>query len=117
MESENNLEILVEMIPILSLFKNKYLIKLPDSAYGEWLIFKDNKPVFYLNIFDPQFEEIKNKIHSKEITVEKMIKSINESTHENYSVRFKYWGFLNYKGIKTKIISIQKFPLSFRLCW
>lgn len=113
MELNNNLEILVEMVPILSLFKNKYLIKLPDSAYGEWLIFKENKPVFYLNVFDPQLEVIKNKIHSKEITIERIIERINEGTHENYSIGFKYWGFLNYEGRKTETISIQKFPFSF----
>ena len=108
----NSIEIIVEKVPILSLVKNNYLIKLPDSAYGEWLIFNKNEPIYYLNIFDSEYKKIKEKIDLDEISIEKIIEIINTKMNLNYSLKFKYFGFLNYEKKEVKKIIIQKLPLS-----
>ena len=89
MELNNNLEIIVEIIPIVSFKNNKHIIKLPDSAYGEWLIYKSNVPIYYLNIFDPIYKKMKDWIDLNETSVANIIGIINKKIPVNPEARMK----------------------------
>jgi len=46
------IEINLIVFDVLTLNGKKHRYRLSDTAYGEYLIFKDNQPEFYLNVFD-----------------------------------------------------------------
>jgi hypothetical protein len=66
-------EVGVEIIPIWGLSKKPY-VKLPDSAYGELLIFEDNTPVFYLYIFDEIYSEVLEQFKQSPLTLAELAK-------------------------------------------
>jgi hypothetical protein len=53
---------------VYTLTGKKYLYALGDMAYGEWLIYKNNKPRYYLNVFEDNnkhlIDEGKNQLQS-----------------------------------------------------
>ena len=51
----DSIQIGVEIIPIYTFWGRKSIIQLSDFAYGEWLVFRLNKPIYYINIFDDDF--------------------------------------------------------------
>ncbi|MEO8471470.1 MAG: hypothetical protein ABI477_04720 [Chryseolinea sp.] len=44
--------------------RKKSLYRLPDSTYGEWIIFENNEPKYYFDFFDELYEDIRNQIMS-----------------------------------------------------
>ena len=54
-----NLKLWVTLIYTISGVKSRY--RLGDMAYGEWLIFKESKPAYYLNIFDDNYTPLREK--------------------------------------------------------
>jgi hypothetical protein len=111
MEKElNSIEIGVEIIPIYTLYGLRDIIKLSDFVYGEWLVFESNKPLYYINIFDEDFIELKNSIESKETTIENFIRKINTLNNKSLSLRQNYFGFMNYKKSIYQKIRVYKFP-------
>jgi len=105
-------EIPVEMIPVYTLSGKKTIIKLSDFAYGEWLIFKNNELVYYINLFDSYFSQLKKKIESKEITIEEFINSINATISETFSLNQKFWGMRVNWGVEYGKIEVYKFPFT-----
>jgi hypothetical protein len=63
----------VWVTPIASLCKRKNLYYLPDSAYGEWLIFSDENPVYYFNCFDPYYDTVRDVIYQKKNSLEHLL--------------------------------------------
>ncbi len=64
-KKSNDIEINIEIIPVYTFFGRKNIIKISDFAYGEWLIYKSNKPFYYINIFHSDFKELKTLLESK----------------------------------------------------
>ena len=106
----NSLEINIEEVPIFTWKGLRSIIKLSDFVYGEWLVYKFNEPAFYINIFDPDFLDLKNLIESKEINIEGFIKKINEENNEMFTLKQNFFGITNYKKAAQKKMEIQKFP-------
>jgi len=106
----NSLEINIEEVPIFTWKGQRRIIKLSDFAYGEWLVYKFNAPVFYINIFDPDFLRLKNLIESKKINIEGFIKKINEENNEVFTLKQNFFGIINYNKAMYKKIEIPKFP-------
>lgn len=61
-QSYNNIEIpiIVEKIYTITGVQKHY--SLGNMSYGEWLIYKNNQPCFYMNIFDEYYKEIKDDL-------------------------------------------------------
>lgn len=56
-----NINLLVT--PVINVFLEKrFLYTLTDSVYGEWIIFKNDEPVYYLYIFDCMYDEYRATI-------------------------------------------------------
>ena len=110
-ENFNKIVIGIERIPIYTLKGKKEIIKLSDFVYGEWLVFKLNRPFFYINIFDPDLAMLKKNIESKKITIEGLIKKMNLGSHECFSLEQNYFGIKNYNKTKYQKIEVTKLPL------
>lgn len=50
----------VRKTPIL--FSRKSLYRLSDFVYGEWIIFENGKPKYYLNVLDGQYSQIIDRL-------------------------------------------------------
>lgn len=108
----NSIKISIEIIPIYTLCGRRAIIKLSDFAYGEWLVFKSNKPIYYINIFDDEFFELKKLVESKKITIEEVIEKFNIQNGETLSLKQSFVGITNYRNIEYQNIEIYKFPFS-----
>ena len=54
-------------------------VDLGNSSYGEWIIYKDNKPKYHVNIFREDFEsdiEVKALIEKSNLCFEELLKKI-----------------------------------------
>lgn len=99
----------LEDIIVYTLTGKRHLYKLGDMAYGEWLIFKDNMPVFYLNIFDKMYENVAESIKKdprgyleKKIALEKSTYSLNQNIHGIWSSK-----------VNIKWFELEQLPVSF----
>ncbi len=56
----NMVEVFLRVSPIITIWgKRKLKYELSDFNYGEWVIFKDNFPKYYLNMFDKEYDSIR----------------------------------------------------------
>jgi len=99
--------------PVRTLFHGtKYIYKLADSAYGEWIIYQGGEPVYYLNVFDPKYDSVKNIIQTiNDITsclTQKFELNGNKLTVERtiIGIPFESKSFL-------RKYTLQKLPVSF----
>ncbi|RZK25504.1 MAG: hypothetical protein EOO43_05350 [Flavobacterium sp.] len=113
MHQNNGSEILIEITPVISLCGRQFLIKLPDSAYGEWLIFKKGNPVFYFNIFDSKYKKVKDLMDSNMVTFEQILKQINSVNNENYSPKSTSFCSFKLSGTRIEKITIPDLPLEY----
>jgi len=103
------MKILLEDITVFTIAGKKHLYKLGDMTYGEWLIFKDNFPIYYLDISDELYKDIDE--------------SIKKDPYNYLKDKFKRGkeGFSLCQGIKgiwssrvdDKLFDMEKLPVSF----
>jgi hypothetical protein len=114
-QSSDNLlkiDIEIEVEPMLTLMGRKYFYRLPDNAYGEWIIFENRTPKYYLNVFDKRYVAFLKKfeiIIDKETYLENIINKVNRSL----TIKNHIWGIRCYSKSKLKTFSLEKLPLSF----
>ena len=109
---ENNrfIEISVEAIPRLTILGGiKYKYKLSDFTYGEWLIFENNKPKYYLNLFDEEYKDIRERIEKfKDFELEKNLKKCDEKL----SIHQKLIGISIWYKSSIQTLKLEKLPNS-----
>lgn len=100
-------------IPVLTFFGIRISYRMLDSAYGEWLIYENNLPKYYLNIFDPEYASLRKNTLDSGIDVVEYLKE--KITPLNSRLMFSD----NIIGIKfnnrasIKSISVEKIPNEF----
>ncbi len=104
-------EIGIEIVSVFTLRGRKEIIKLSDFVYGEWLVFKENELVYYINVFDPYFSQLKTDLEEKKFTIEEFLDSVNNKNAETFSLD------QNILGVKSSLIEyatieVYKFPFS-----
>jgi hypothetical protein len=82
----------IRAVPAICLpLRRRYLYTLSDFAYGEWLIFEDNMPKYYLNIFDECYKNITRFLQTqRDITVDLMVSKSLGNVNERLSLGQKY---------------------------
>lgn len=50
--------------------------RLPDSAYGELLIYEGIKPVYYLNLFDQAYADLSSYQLNTKVPIHQLIKRV-----------------------------------------
>jgi len=103
-------EIAVEVIPMLTLFGKKDFIKLPDSAYGEWLVFKGHELTYYINLWDPYFSELKTIIDDKKTTIEGFIDFVNKKYSQTFTLNQNFLGLKKWSEVEYAKVEVYKFP-------
>jgi len=94
---ENKVSVFLFVIPVLtSSLEKRYIYRLSDMAYGEWIILEDNKPRYYLYILDDIYKDVREYIHKKNIYVDDLLeqsfrdKNLSLSLRETFKVS-KIW--------------------------
>jgi len=79
---------------------NKYLtlkgeiqkVTLPDSAYGEWIVYENNEPKFHVNIFDYESKSnclVNIILNENELEFESILTEINSKLERNLTLSVK----------------------------
>jgi hypothetical protein len=104
----NNLSVKLrlEVTSVYTFTGVKHLYKLPDMAYGEWLIFKDDKPYFYFNIFDEDYIAIKDKAGDN---VERYLEDRLRMVEGGLTLKQRIFGLRGVQ-VSDEWITIEKLP-------
>ncbi|MCR6637644.1 MAG: hypothetical protein NVV82_01245 [Sporocytophaga sp.] len=67
---------------------NKLLVKLPDTSYGEWIIYENEIPLYHVNCFSdfPADKKIMNLLKDEEKTIESILTNINYHNQTQFSL-------------------------------
>jgi hypothetical protein len=99
----------LEDIVVYTLTGKKHLYKLGDMSYGESLVFKDNLPVYYLDIFDKIYENIDESMKKDPYNY---LNKKFRSEKTGYSMSQHIRGIWSSK-INIKWFGLEKLPLTF----
>ncbi len=102
------IEISLEAIPFFTIWgKIQYRYKLSDFTYGNWIIFENNKPKYYLNLYDNDYDDIREKFSkSKDFDLESTLK-----THKkNLSIHQNFWGISLWNKSFIQFFHLKKMP-------
>ena len=92
---------------------NKQILELTEDAYGQWIIYEDQKPRFHINCFD--FENESNQILnslllSQQKTINEVLNCINKKNGINLSIEKA--PLLEIKvGSKIEELDLEPLPL------
>ena len=105
------IEINLFVIPIITFWgKRDFIFKLSDSAYGEWLIYENNKLKYYFNVFDKSYDLIKDKIDCTS-NLEELLSNRFKQKKLNLMINNAKWGILKRYKPFFKIFKLEKLPV------
>lgn len=90
--SGEKISIPIRIVPVICFpLRRRYLYLLSDLSYGEWLIFENSMPKYYLNIFDDTYKDIRRFLETKRATtVDLMVRKSLENTNQRIYLRQNY---------------------------
>jgi len=101
------LAIKVIATPVFTLTGVKCRYALLDMAYGEWLVYRDNHPQYYINLFDAEYEGIRDKVGNN---AERYIKERLKNSNERLSLKPNIVGLKVGKEQQTSI-TVERLPI------
>ena len=104
--------VLVEVTSVWGLDTTSY-VKLPDSAYGELLIYQANKPVFYLSIFDEIYKDILPKFEQSSLSLTSLAQKSFALNKLPYTTTQTLFGFKGNSA--SEVITLEKYPVRYLL--
>jgi len=110
---KNESKVYLMVIPLVSFsLEPKYIYRLSDFAYGEWIIFEDDLPRYYLDIFDSIYKDLKEKLDkNKEATIQLLLEQYSKNTGLNLSLSQSFhWSPTWESKAELREFSLEKFP-------
>lgn len=107
--NNNCVNIGLKVTSVYTLGGVKYLYRLSDMAYGEWLIYKNGYPTFYFNVFDEDYKDIKANIGND---IEEYLRLKLSLKGKEWSLEQKLVGIISFKS-SVRRIDIEKLPKRF----
>jgi hypothetical protein len=106
----NSIEINLLVTPVETLFYGtKNIYRLSDFAYGEWIIFCNGEPKYYLYVFDPMYQEQIDFIKSTK-GVDLFLEKKFASMRLNLTMKNKYWLVISKSEPFVKKFTLEKLP-------
>src|SRR5919202_1422371 len=109
----NNVSVFLFVVPVLtSSLERTYIYRLSDMAYGEWIIFEDNKPKYYLYIFDDLYKDVREYLQNhKDIDVSTLLEQSFKGKNLNLTLRATFRVRKIWESKETnKEFKLEKFP-------
>lgn len=101
----------MRFVPSKVIAKNKYLLS--NSSYGEILIFENNEPKYFVNLFDEKFRDLKDYILSNEKSMEDVLDSILEFAGSKLTTKQNTFGIDLSASEQIEEINIPTLPIEF----
>lgn len=101
----------MRFIPSKSIAKNKYLLS--NSSYGEMLIFENNEPKYFINLFDEKFRDLKDYISSNENSMEDVLNSILKFAGSKLTTKQNLFGIDLPSREQIEEMNVPIFPIEF----
>ena len=67
----------------------KKIVELPKEAYGQWIVYQDDKPKYHVNCFDLKSESnqiINSLVLNQQKTIEEVLDKVNKKKNVNLSI-------------------------------
>jgi len=100
----------VRKIPLLLSKKNLY--RMSDFSYGEWILFENGEPRYYLYVFDELYSGIRDQFNPN---VETYLKKKFKEKGLTLSTREVRFGIPLSSKSQIVELSLEKLPLNFLL--
>jgi hypothetical protein len=95
----------------IGLEKSYYL---PDMSYGQFLVYDQLKPVYYVDFFDSSYKEMKEFIESNGVNAGVLVKKILQSNgKENLSVEERCWWKYRFGRELSVQYNLEPLPTSY----
>ncbi|OOQ61440.1 hypothetical protein [Mucilaginibacter pedocola] len=103
------MQILLEDIIVYTWTGRKHLYKLRDNSYGQWLVFKDGLPVYYLDVFDELYAGLEDSLRYGAF---RYLEEKFKRSKDGYSMDANINGIWS-STINDKWFELEMLPLSF----
>jgi hypothetical protein len=103
------MELLLEDITIFTITGRRHLYKLGDMAYGQWLIYRGDLPVYYFDIFDEMYKDIDEAIQKAPC---KYLREKFQKDKRRLSLSPNIKGIWSAR-VANKLFDIEKLPVNF----
>jgi hypothetical protein len=87
---------------------------LPDMAYGQFLVYDQTKPVYYIDFFDRQYKELKQYLEANNMNAEALLtKLLRINGQKKLSVKEQCWWRYRFKKEISVQYEVDPFPVSY----
>lgn len=88
-------------------------IVLSDFSYGEFIIYRNDVPFYYLNIFEEKYIRLKKYIEETNKNADEVLNEIIQSIEMGLHLEKTIWGIEIFKKEKVVSIEVDEFPIVF----
>jgi hypothetical protein len=103
----------VRVVPAICFpFRKRNLHRLPDATYGEWLIYENDQPRYYLNLFDEIYEHVNRFLETRaDVSVGSMLKRSLGARDLQLSLEEKFRTIVLLESQSELVtLELEKFP-------
>jgi hypothetical protein len=105
----------ISIFPKLNLGVTKLVLS--DFSYGELIVYRNDTPFYYLNIFARKYIRLKKYIEENNRNLDdvlnEIIHSIDDLTISGLHLEKKIWGIEMLKNEKVILVEIDEFPIKY----
>jgi hypothetical protein len=101
----------LRLFPIAKIAAYKYLLS--DMSYGDMLLFENNEPKYYLNLFNPIYSDLVVYIEQESISMTELVDKILQFNASNVTIEQRLFGFDIVSKEVVEKIEVELFPIAF----
>jgi len=109
--SEDILRIGLNIIPVYTLLGTKHVFALPDISYGEYVILNASGPRYYFNMFDKEYDSVREQLGHKD-SIDVFLDTALKKSHSKLYIKQKLIGFHRYSLERLEEYDLEKLPLT-----
>lgn len=114
MQSDSNFEkVSFRITPIYTLFGRKNIYSLEDMTYGEFVVFENNHPKYYLNCFDKQYEPFIERIPKQKGGISNFLNKKCRKLKNGLNMPPHFWGIRFDSRSYAQTLNLEKLPVVF----
>jgi hypothetical protein len=101
----------LRFFPIAKIAAYKY--SLSDMSYGDMLLFENNEPKYYLDLFNPIYSDLALYIKQQGVSMTELVDKILQFNASKVTIEQRLFGFDIVSKEVVEKIEIEIFPIAF----